>query len=284
MKTITAVSMGVALLLAGLARAGVYLEYSELDVASGKLTPRHKVFVQQGQLRMESVDGHTIALFRDNSMILLDPAGKSYRVLDKAAMDQVAGRANDAMAAMQSRLASLSPEQRAALERAMPGMAASVPGAAAAPQAHTLDAQDTGTSGSAGGRSCHLWNALRDGKPTEQLCVVPTTSLPGMGEVEESLKAAAAFSASFQESMRARGGPVAAMGSGVGGALSQNLSLMGKIGGMPVAARRYDSATGALAATESVLTQWQQRSLDASQFEIPAGYVRKDFMGGRQPQ
>jgi hypothetical protein len=284
MNKISAIATCFALLLAGTARAGVYMELGDLEVASGKLTPQHKLYAQQGRLRMESVDGHTIALFRDNAMVLLDPSSRSYRVLDKATMDQFAGKANDMMSAMQARLASLPPDQRAAMERAMQGMGASMPGAAAAPKSHTYDAEDTGTSGSAGGRSCHLWNALRDGKRTEQLCVVPTGSLPGMSDVEDSFRSAAAFSAQMQEALQARGGLMGSIGANAGGALSQGLSLMQKIGGMPVATRRYDSSTGALAATESVMTQWQQRSIDAAQFEIPAGYTRKEFMEGRRSQ
>ena len=275
--------LGATVLLSGIAQAGVFMELSDQDVASGKLTPRNRVYLQQGLMRVETADGHRVALFRDNSMFILEPATKSYRVMDKATLDQLAGKANDAMAAMQARMANLSPEQRAVMERAMQGLGAKMPGSAA-PSSHALDAEDTGTSGSAAGRSCHLWNVIRDGKPTEQLCVVPTASLPGLGEVQESLKAAAGFSVQVQDAMQSHGGPMAGIASSASGLVTQDLSLMSKIGGMPVSTRHFDSSTGALAATATVMTQWQQRSLDAAQFAVPADYVRKDLLEGHRAQ
>jgi hypothetical protein len=65
--------------------------------------------------------------------------------------------------------------------------------------------------------------------------------------------------------------------------MAQSMTVMDKINGLPVATRHFDAATGALASTEMVMTQWQQRVLDAAQFEIPPGYSRKDFMGGGRP-
>jgi hypothetical protein len=104
-----------------------------------------------------------------------------------------------------------------------------------------------------------------------------------MGEVLAAMRKAAAINLQFQEAMQARGGAVGAMASNMGGMMSQSMNVMEKIDGMPVATRHFDAATGALASTEMVMTQWQQRALDAAQFDIPAGYSRKDFMEGRRP-
>ena len=272
-----------AIFVAGTAQAGVFIEMSDHDVTSGKMTPRHHLYAQGGMLRADSTDGHTAAVFKDNSMYLLDSSSKTYRVLDKATMDQMAGKMNDVMSQMQAKMAAMSPEQRANMERMMQNMGTSMPGAAAAAKTHVYDAQDAGTSGSAGGRSCHMWNATRDGKPTEQMCVVPESALPGTAEVMTSIRNAAAYNQQFMDAMQARGGAAASLSSGSGGIMAQHLNIMQKIGGVPVATRHYDSSTGALDSTESVMTQWQQRTIDASQFEIPADYARKEFMGGTKP-
>jgi hypothetical protein len=272
-----------ALFVASTSQAGVFIEMSDHDVASGKMTPRHNLYAQGGMLRADSTDGHTVVVFKDNSMFMLDSSNKTYRVFDKAAMDQMAGKMSDMMAQMQAKMAAMPPEQRANMERMMQNMGTSMPGSAAAAKTHVYDAQDAGTSGSAGGRSCHMWNATRDGKPTEQMCVVPESALPGTAEVMTAIRNAAAFNQQFLDAMQARGGAAASLSSGSGGIMAQHLNVMQKIGGVPVATRHYDSTTGALEATESVMTQWQQRTIDASQFEIPAGYTRKDFMGGSKP-
>ena len=275
--------LATALFIASTARAGVFIEMSDHDIASGKMTPRHNLYAQGGMLRTESTDGHTTMLFRDNAMYMLDSSTKTYRVLDKAAMDQTAAKMNDAMAAVQARMASLPPERRAAMEQAMQSMGQNMPGAAAAPTAHTYDAIDMGASGNAGGRSCRMWNAIRDGKATEQLCVAPESSLPGTSEVMTAIRSAASFGQQFQDAMQARGGAAASMGSRSGGIMAQHMNVMQKIGGVPVATRHFDSSTGALAPTESVMTQWQQRNIDAAQFAIPADYSRKEFMAGTKP-
>lgn len=272
--------LGALVCLAGLSRAGVVAEWSEHDVATGKMTPKHTMSVQGNMLRMENSDGKHTVLFRDNALYMLDPATKSYHVLDKAAMDQMAGKLNDAMGAMQARLANLPPEQRAMMEKAMPGMAGGMAGGAA-PAKHVFDAVEAGGSGSAAGRSCTLWNALRDGKPVDQLCVVPKSSLPGTDEVIDTIRNMAAFNAQLQDAMQAHGGPMGSIGANIGSAMSQNLAVMQKIGGVPVASRRFDASTGALAPTEMVITKWQPRDLDAALFAVPPGYTRKDMMGGR---
>lgn len=276
-------TLGTVLFLASGAHAGVYIEMSDHDIASGKTTPRHNLYLQQGMLRSDSTDGHTSVIFKDDSMFLLDSSTKTYRVLDKASMGQLAGKMNDMMASMQARMASMPPEQRAAMERAMQGMGQNAPGAGDAPKAHTFDAQNTGTSGTAGGRSCHIWNTVRDGKNADQLCVVPVSSLPGSGEVLAAIKNAAALNMQIQEAMQARGGAAGAMASNSSGMMSQSMNVMEKIDGIPVATRHFDAATGALATTEMVMTQWQQRALDPAQFEIPPGFSRKDFMENRHP-
>lgn len=279
-------ALGMVLALSGAVHAGVVIEMGELDVASGKVTPRNAMYVQDGALRTVPADGSTAFVFRDSSMILLDSSSRTYRVVDKAAMDKMAAKVNDMMAAVQARMASMPPEQRAAMEHAMQGLGQRSSGAALAPKAHTFDAVDTGASATAGGRRCHRWNSLRDGKPTEQLCVVPETSLPGANEVMSAIRNAAAFSAQLQETVATRGGAIGAGGaraSNPADMMSQSLEMVQKLGGVPVATRHMDATTGSLAATEMVMTKWQQRNIDAAQFEIPAGYTRKDLMDGRAP-
>jgi hypothetical protein len=264
-----------AILLAGTAHAGVYAEMSEHDLATGKVSARDKLYVQQGMARVESADGQHVTIFKNDAMIQIQPATKTFRVLDKASMGQMAGKMNDAMAKLHERMDSMPPEQRAAMEKMMGSMGQGGP-AAAAP-AHVYDAVDAGGSGSANGRSCHLWNATRDGKPQRQLCVVPASSLPGSNEVLAWMRNMADFVKQFPEAMRAQGGAAARVASNAGTAMTQEFAVMTKINGFPASSRGFD-ATGALEHTETVLTQWQQRDISASQFDIPAGFTQQDLM------
>jgi len=266
-----------ALFLASSAHAGVYLEMSDHDLTTGKMTGRDIMYVQQGKARMEDANGRRLTIFRDNTMIEVDKTDKTYEVIDKAAMAQMAGRMNQMYAKMQERLAAMPPDQRAQMEKMMAQMGGKGVGPAA-PQTHKHDVVDLGSSGSAAGRSCHLWNKTRDGAPEEQLCVVSASSLPGSDEMLTWMQEMGDFFGQFREAMRAQGGAAANMGSTVTNGMTQEIEILHKMNGFPASTRRYTPA-GKLADTEQVLTKWQEQSIPASMFEVPAGYTKKVMKG-----
>lgn len=266
-----------ALFVAGRVYAGVYLETSDHDLTTGKMTGRDIMYVQQGKARMEDANGHRLTIFRDNTMIQIDKTDRTYRVIDKAAMAQMAGGMNQMYAKMQERMAAMPPEQRAQMEKMMAQMGGKA-GGPAAPQTHKHDVVDLGSSGSAAGRGCHLWNKTRDGAPEEQLCVVPAGSLPGSDEMLTLMQQMSDFSGQFRDAMSAQGGAAAKMGSTVTGGMTQEIEVLRKLNGFPASTRRYTSA-GQLEDTEMVLTKWQEQSIPASMFEIPAGYTKKEMKG-----
>jgi hypothetical protein len=269
-----------AILIAGNVQAGVYAEMSEHDVASGKMTPRDALYVQQGRARMEHANGKHLTIFRDDAMIEIDDATKTYRVIDKAAMAKIAGQMNDAVAKMQERMANMPPEQRAMMEKMMKDMGNKSAGVGPSPKTHVIDAIDTGSSGSANGKSCRLWNKTRDGVPEQQMCVLPASAFPGADEIITFMKSMGEFGAQFRDAMKAQGGAANSMASGTSDMMSQELGVMAKINGFPAATRGINH-DGTLAPTETVLTKWQQRDIPAAQFEIPAGYARKELMESR---
>jgi hypothetical protein len=266
-----------SLILAGSAHAGVYLEMSDHDLTTGKITGRDIMYVQQGKARIEDASGRRLTIFRDNTMIEVNITDKTYEVVDKAAMAQMAGRMNQMYAKMQARLAAMPPEQRAQMESMMAKMGGKG-GGMAAPQTHKQDVVDLGGSGSAAGRRCHLWNKTRDGAPEEQLCVVPASSLPGSDEMLTWMQQMGDFFGQFREAMHAQGGPAANMGSSVTNGMTQEIEIVHKLNGFPASTRRYTPA-GKLADTEQVLTKWQEQSVPASMFEVPAGFTRKEMKG-----
>jgi hypothetical protein len=272
------IRLGVAaMVLAGGAQAGVLMEWSRQTLATGAVTDTDRFYVQQGMARMEAANGQRATIFKDDAMFELDKATKTYMVIDQAAMSQMAGHLNQAYAQMQQRMAGMPPEQRAQMEKMMSQLGGKGAGPAAA-KAHETSVVDLGVSSSAAGRSCHLWNKTRDGVPDAQLCVVAAGSLPGSDEVVALMKKLSAFTAAFQEAMRAQGGPLARMGESFAGRGIQEYDLMQKVNGVPIVSRQFDSA-GKLAADEHVLTKWQAQSIPASQFEIPADYTRRSPLG-----
>ena len=273
-----AIQAGVAaLFFVSNAHAGIYMEMSRQDFETGKITVRDATFLQGGKMRTESQDGGQITIFKDGTVTQLDRAKKTYRVIDKAAMGEMAGQMNDAFAKLNEKMAKMPPEQRAQMEKMMSQMGGR-PGSPAAPKTRVTDVVDLGSSGSAGGRSCRLWNRTVDGVPDEQYCIVTKGSLPGADEAMKTFKAMGDFFAQMQNSMRAQGGAAATAGAGVGNMFSQEMRIFDKMNGVPVSTRRF-AANGKLESTADVISKWQEQSVPESQFEIPAGYTEEKVRG-----
>ncbi|HSN70788.1 MAG TPA: hypothetical protein VLT59_04735, partial [Steroidobacteraceae bacterium] len=106
------------------ATAGVVLETVERDPAAGTQAGTNVLRADDGRLRMERYEaGKLIAvmLFKDDALYALDPAEKTYAVLDRETIDRVAKVVNPALKELQEQLARMSPEQRALVEQMMQG-------------------------------------------------------------------------------------------------------------------------------------------------------------------
>jgi len=262
MKIIAALS--IAAIVANTATAGVYVESVRHDRVTGAVQSDDKIYVQNGQARMDNGRNGGYTLFKDDGVYQVNPTDQTYRVMDKAAMDQVSAKMSDAMARMKAQMANMPPERRAMMEKMMSQMNGQAPGAAVKPAVY--DAVDTGQTESSNGRSCRVWNVTRNGELSEQYCVAPKGSLPG---AEEFIVFAKKMSAFFERMT----GPMHAMSSGI---MQSRMAVIEKINGFPIITRRFSG--GKLENEETVVKTWESRSMPAAQFEVPAGYTRKDFM------
>jgi Domain of unknown function (DUF4412) len=252
-------------LLATGAFAGVRVETVTRDIKTKAPDGAvQTVLVQDGKMRTNT--GRSGSMIIKNSTIyIINDQQKSYREMDKAQMQQMAGQASAAMAQMQERMKNMSPEQRAMMEKMMGGK---VPGGMGTPgTADTWESKDTGKSDTVEGRKCRLWTLSRNGKLFEELCVVPFSSLPGKEDFEKTFKELAE---AFSE--MTKGMPNA----------DEAVKARTAINGYPVRTRPYD-ASGKLRGTENVLTKWAEESIDAATFDVPKGYKKQAMptMGGR---
>jgi hypothetical protein len=159
------------------------------------------------------------------------------------------------MSQMQERMKNMTPEQRAQMEKMMGGMA--MPGAG---KPAVFEAKNTGKSDTVEGRKCKTWHLLQDGKVIDELCVVPFSSLPGKEDMKKS----------FEELQEAFQGFANAVPNA-----AEQVKVRNTIDGYPVRSRPY--ANGAPVGTEHVLKSWTEASIPASQFEVPAGYKKKEL-------
>lgn len=245
--------------------AGVLIEYVTKNATTNKEEPLQTMWVQGGVARMESkrARGTTAMIFKDEAIHVLDDATKTYRVMDKATMEQTAAMMNDAMAKMREQMAKMPPEQRAMMEQMMKQRGGPAAGGAPAKPV-TYDAQPVAGTQTIEGRTCKLWNVTRDGVLSQQLCVVPMSSMPGADEVIALMKKMSAMYEKLGEQFKDQFGETQQAGA-----------TFAKINGYPIMTRSY--ANGVLQPDQFIVKTWKQQTIESGKFEIPAGYKKQEM-------
>ena len=248
-----------ALLAANTAGAGVRIETVTRDmktkVADGGA---QVILVQDGKIRMQMPKTAGGMILKNSILYVIDDKKKTYMEMDKETMRKGSEQAGAAMKQMQDRMAKMTPEHRAQMEKAMgghlpPGMMSGKP--------DIWDVKNTGKTDTSEGRKCTIWTLSKNGKLHEELCVVPFSSLPGKEDLEKTFKQLA-------ESF-------AGMASGLPGA-GDAAKARNSINGYPVRTRFFEPG-GAERAIETVVTKWVEESVPATTFEVPAGYAKKEM-------
>jgi hypothetical protein len=254
----------VAMLAATQVSAGVRIETVTRDIKTKVADGSAQVMmIQDGRVRMNMPKHANGMILKDSVMYVLDDKKKTYMEMDKETMKKTADQAGAAMKQMREQMDKMPADQRAAMEKMMGG---NMPPGMMSGKPDTWDAKDTGKSDTSEGRSCRVWMLNKNGKPHEELCVVPFSSLPGKEDFEKTFRDLAD---SFE-----------GMAEGLPGA-TDSIKARKAVNGYPVRIRQFDS-TGAERGTETVVTKWVEESVPASAFDIPAGYKKKELpsMGG----
>ena len=264
MKRRMSLVVAATMMSPAMAQAGVYIETAERDTRTGQDRPDHVMYIQDGAVRIEQpergADGD-LMVFRDDAMYLIEPAKKTYTVLDRDTMHTVGGIVNDAMGMARKELAKMSPEQRAMIEQMMGEKAGSILGRTG--EAPAITVRDTGRLEAVDDRDCRNWEILRDGAVVQELCVVPFGNVPGK---EDLAGLAARMSALVKELT----GILADIGFDVGG-----MESLEAVEGYPVRIREF--ANGKADPVERVLKQWREEQVDPAMFQVPEGYERRDL-------
>jgi hypothetical protein len=247
-----------AVLMSGAAFAGIHVENVTRDATTK--APQGNVqtmLVQDGMMRSTGSTSGSI-IIKGSSIIMIDDKRKQYREMSKDDVKKMAATAADSMAKMREKMKSLSPEQRAMMEKMLGDK---IPGGIGGDKPDTWESQNLGTTATVEGRKCQNWNLLRNGAPFEELCVVPYSSLPGKEDFQKVFKEMAETFGDLAKS--------------VPGA-DQSAKARMAINGYPVRTRMYAS-DGKLRATETIMTKWVEESIPASTFETPAGYTKAEL-------
>lgn len=257
-------SVAAAALLCGTAQGATVLKTSIRDLASNKESIA-TVYAQDGKMRVEAGGPQdNFAVFSGEAMNAINPKDRNYVVIDRASMKQMAATMNPALKQLQERLASMSPEQRAQMEKMMGGQ---MPGMSGKPVVEEI--RKTGKSGKVAGYNCSYSEILLDGVVASEVCVAPLGALKGSQELYD---ASAKLGALMEDVLKELDAPW------LKEMATRQVENYSKLGGVPVFTRSFKDGKPT---RESTLQSIATQAVPANLFEVPAGFTRKEIMPKR---
>ena len=203
-------------------------------------------------------------------MVVVDHENRTYFVVDKEAIRQLAGQVNDAMSKMQEALENVPEDKRAMIEQMMKQR---MPNQQMRTKRPESELEKTSERATHNGYPCVKYEVLREGRKIRELWVTDWGNVEGGGDVVGAFEDMAAF---FREMMDA----IPNMGGGRGPAIDDNVfEHMKDLGGFPVVTKDFED-DGSLEG-ETALRSAKRLTLDPDAFEPPAGYKRQEMFTGR---
>lgn len=247
------------------AAAGVVLETTEQDLASGVQAGRNVLRAADGRLRMERYEDDklvAVLIFKDDALHALDPADSTYAVLDRATIDRVAKVVNPALQEMRDQLAKMSPEQRAMVEEMMKG---SLPEGLGDGNAKSRAVIETDRTDRVAGIACRIHEVREDAELVREACVAPADSVPGGPEFYAALSRMGAL---MQELLSEIDAPWLKR------SIDDQWAAVQELKGVPVRGIEFEDGRPVL---EVVLTRIAEETAPAGSFDVPEGYTRRDL-------
>ncbi|MGB5622333.1 MAG: DUF4412 domain-containing protein [Gammaproteobacteria bacterium] len=241
------------------ALADMQLTISERSTNDPSASGETVMSIRDGMVRFTGTgagDAGQAVLFDSASGTLtqIDHTRRSYMVMDRASMDQMAEQTSAMMKEFEQQFANMPKEQRDAMMRAMPGMAERMGGKK---EARSFEFEWVGGEGSYIGIPCKNAKVTTSDGEVSNACIATKDAI-GISDADFEALASmfdtmAEFASRFSE--------------------NADMPDMRKIGGFPIATSDPNSGSS------SELTARSDAKLDAGLFAVPADYTRQSMPG-----
>jgi hypothetical protein len=256
-------ALGTAMMLsaASTQAADGILIAQKMTSANGTVTT-HQIEIEKTRMRAETdaAGGRKMTMIFDGGaevMRTIDDAAKTYSEMSKADVERLSGQMSGAMSQMQEAMKNMPPEARKRMEEAMKGRGGA-PGAGSPTEYKKIGTDKVGKW------TCDKYEGTRDGAKVSEVCTVAPTALGFTPADFEVTKQMAEF---FSKLVPQGADQMFRIGSQ--GANSFN--------GLPV--RTVIFRDGAPSMTTEI-TDASRQNFPDSLFAVPAGYTKRDMMGG----
>jgi hypothetical protein len=233
---------------------------------NGGKTQTNQIQIEKDRMRAETAgptgEKQTVVFDGVKQVLwLINDGRKTYSEMTKADVDRMGGQMSDVMARMQEQLKTLPPEQRAQIEGLMKGRG--MPGGANG-QAEKTAYRKTGTD-KVGAWTCDTYEGSRNNQKVTELCTVEPRTL---GFAMSDFQVTKQLMDFFSKLVPQGGDQIFAVGTPE----EQGFS------GVPV--RRSSFRNGQQQSTTEI-SEVRRQTFPASTFELPAGFQKEAFGGGR---
>jgi hypothetical protein len=260
----TVAALGAAMMLSAAAAGaadGIVIVQKRTSASGAVTTSQIQIDKTHMRAEMEMANGRKQAIVFDGGAQVLrtiDEQGKTYTEMTKADADRMSAQMSGAMSRMQEQMKNMPPEARARMEEMMKGRG--MASAASEPITYTKTGTDR-----VGKWTCDKFDGTRGGAKVSEICTVSPSALGFTAADFEVTKQMAEFFASLMPQ-----GADQMFRIGAGGASG--------FSGLPV---RTVSFTNGAAGGTTEITEAGRQNIPDSTFEVPAGYTKREMMGGR---
>jgi hypothetical protein len=233
-------------------------------VTNKSLSPRnssHSVaqyYVQDGAVRAGGLDQHSVYVFKDDKVYVMDNSAKTIQVVTSALVAQAADKMDERIASIKDSAAKLPPDKRAILDKMAADMQA-VNDSRRLPvprQYHLTERSDV-----VAGHACRIWEVFEWNAKHFEFCVAPAAAIAGGSEILRGMRLLSKY---WQ-------GSVFALGVKLGNAAWW--PEIADLQGLPILIREFKDGS---AVSETALTDIRGGVKDAAPLDLPTGYSRTE--------
>ena len=263
MKSIirSTVYLGVVACFSLAVRAGTVIQQEGGEIGSNKPKMKMTLYVDSGKLRVDTQDtgNNAVVIFDAGKQVMwmINPADKTYREMDKAQVEAMGQQMSKAMEQMQAQMANMPPEQRKMMEDMMKGKMGMMGAAQAKP---TISLKELGSEKVGAYNTTH-YEMLVNGERSQEIWAAPF----------DQAKMTASDIKTFQDMAKFFESITRNVPTG-----SYSFNNMDQLKGFPVKSVQY---SGGKPSHEWNMVSVEQKSIDGSQFALPAGFKKAEMPG-----
>jgi uncharacterized protein DUF4412 len=262
-QTLTALGAAMVLNAAAAGAADGILIAQKMTSATGAVTTS-QIQIEKTRMRAETAgaSGRRQAMVFDGTeqvMRTIDDQAKTYTEMTKADLDRMSAQMSGAMGQMQEQMKNLPPEARARMEEMMKGRGISPAGS------EPIVYKKIGTD-KVGKWTCDKYEGTRGSEKVSEICTVSPATLGFTAADFEVTRQMAEF---FAKLVPQGADQLFRIGTATANGFS----------GLPV--RTVSFTNGAPGATTEITDAGRQNFPDST-FAVPAGYTKREMMGGRR--